>query len=49
MAEVEVFAALAGAVIAGIFALIANDIGQDREQNRQKTEWFREKLIEAYS
>lgn len=52
----QVQSAIAGAAVAGFFALVVGVIAYRREEKRRKEdqirrdiEWFREKLLEAYS
>jgi len=45
----HVTGALVGATIAGAVALIGGWLGRRHEVQRAETDWFREKLLEAYS
>jgi hypothetical protein len=40
---------LAGAVLAGALAVLGNWLNRQHELRRSKSEWFRDKLLEAYS
>jgi hypothetical protein len=40
---------LAGAVLVGALALLSGWLSRQHELSRSKTEWFRDKLLEAYS
>lgn len=45
----QVAAALAGAIIAGVFAFVVGWLAHRREVRRRDMEWSREKLLECYS